>query len=116
MIEFGYLALLLAVMMPWVVFAEKRKRKAAWVFLVGAISLPVGVLFIHYVGPARSPLKAIGWASIFADAAGVPCDGGVFPAGLYKYFRGRLKTSVSDEMFRARSETGRVLLAGGLKS
>ncbi len=116
MIEFGYLALLLAVMMPWVAFAEKRKRNVAWVFLVGAISLPVGVLFIHYVGLARSPLKAIGWASIFADAAGVCVlfATAAYLAGLYKYFRGRLKTSVSDEMFRARSETGRVLLAGGL--
>lgn len=116
MIEFGYLALLLAVMMPWVVFAEKTKRAIAWIFLFGAVLLPVGVFFIHYVGLAHSPLKAIGWASIFADAGGVCVlvATAAYLVGLYKYFRGRTKLSAPDELLGARTGTGRLLLAGGL--
>src|SRR5437764_9572307 len=67
MIDFGYLALLLALVQPWVGFGESGKRKLAWIFLVGAWVLPVGVFLIHYVGMWRSPLQAIGWASIAAD-------------------------------------------------
>jgi len=32
MIDFGYLALLLAILQPWVSFAESWKKKIAWVF------------------------------------------------------------------------------------
>src|SRR6266567_8675154 len=71
MIDFGYLALLLAILQPWVGFAESRKKQVAWVFLAGAWLLPVGVYLIHYVGLAHSPLKAIGWASIAADFGGL---------------------------------------------
>src|SRR5215471_7699692 len=71
LIDFGYLALMLAILQPWVAFSEAFKKKIAWVFLFGAVLLPVGVFLIHYVGLAYSPLKAIGWASIFADFGGV---------------------------------------------
>src|SRR4029077_743959 len=71
MIDFGYLALLLAILQPWVGFAENSKRKIAWIFLVGAWLLPVGVYLIHYVGLARSPLAAIGWASIATHFGGL---------------------------------------------
>src|ERR1700719_1942958 len=43
MIDFGYLALLLALVQPWVALGESVKKKIAWVFLVGAWLLPVGV-------------------------------------------------------------------------
>ncbi len=49
MIDFGYLALLLALLQPWVALGESAKKKLAWVFLVGAWLLPVGVFLIHYV-------------------------------------------------------------------
>jgi hypothetical protein len=116
MIEFGYLALLLSITMPWVAFSEKTRRAMAWTFLVGAALLPVCVFFIHYVGLAHSPLKAIGWASIFADAGGVcvlvaTC---AYLVGLYTYFRSRPQAAPTDELFKARSATGRLLLAGGL--
>jgi hypothetical protein len=115
-IEFGYLALLLAITMPWVAFSEKTRRAMAWMFLIGATLLPVCVFFIHYVGLAHSPLKAIGWASILADAGGVcvllaTC---AYLVGLYIYFRSRPEASPTDELFKARSATGRLLLAGGL--
>src|SRR5712692_11381305 len=50
MIGFGYLALLLAVLQPWIAFSEITKRNLAWLFLVGAALLPLGVFLIHYVG------------------------------------------------------------------
>lgn len=69
-IDFGYLALLLAVLQPWVLLPEKTKTRLAWLLMIGAWTLPVGVFLIHYVGLAYSPLQSIGWASILADAGG----------------------------------------------
>src|SRR5690242_13777946 len=71
MIAFGYLALMLAILQPWVALREGTRKKLAWLFLVGAWLLPAGVFLIHYVGLAYSPLTSIGWASIFADLGGV---------------------------------------------
>src|SRR5437899_2601194 len=71
MIDFGYLALLLAILQPWVAFSDGAKKKLAWIFLAGAWLLPVGVYLIHYVGLVHSPLKSIGWASIAADFGGL---------------------------------------------
>src|ERR1700716_1639686 len=71
MIDFGYLALMLAILQPWIAFEEKAKRRFVWLFLAGGILLPVGVFLIHYVGLAYSPLQTIGWASIFADLGGL---------------------------------------------
>src|SRR5437899_1743398 len=71
MIDFGYLALLLAILQPWVAFSDGFKKKLAWIFLGGAWLLPVSVYLIHYVGLVHSPLKSIGWASIAADFGGL---------------------------------------------
>jgi hypothetical protein len=70
-IDFGYLALLLAPLQPYVAWTEQRKKQLAVLFMVGAVLLPVSVFLIHYVGLAYSPLAAIGWASIFADLGGL---------------------------------------------
>src|ERR1700716_2976849 len=67
MIDFGYLALMLAILQPWIALSEISKTRIAWVFLFGSGLLPVCVFLIHYVGLAYSPLQAIGWASILAD-------------------------------------------------
>ena len=71
MIDFGYLALLLAVLEPWIVLSPAAKRRIAWIFLFGAWLLPIGVFLIHYVGLAHSPFHSIGWASVFADFGGL---------------------------------------------
>ncbi len=70
MIGAGYLALLLALVQPYIALAPKTKRCLAALFITGGTLLPVGIFLIHYVGLAYSPFKVIGWASILADSAG----------------------------------------------
>jgi hypothetical protein len=114
-IGFGYLALLLAILQPWIAFSESVKKKTAWLFLAGAGLLPVGVFLIHYVGLAYSPMKAIGWASIVADFAGllVLLATLISLTGLSRHFRRSLPIS-QDNLLGDRSATGRILFSGGL--
>src|SRR5690349_19026571 len=115
MIAFGYLALMLAVLQPWVSLREDTRKRFAWTFLFGAGLLPVGVFLIHYVGLTYSPLAAIGWASIFADFGGVmvlAATIGYF-AGIAQHFRAR-QPLLPDQLLGDRSAPVRWLLAGGL--
>ena len=113
MIAFGYLALMLALLEPWVGLSENAKRRLAWLFVFGGVLLPVGVFLIHYVGLAYTPLKSIGWASIFADLGGlmvlIATTGYLVGIG-----RKGQRTAVSDQLLSDRGATGRWLLAGGL--
>src|SRR5882762_670735 len=115
MIDFGYLALLLAILQPWVALTEARKKNVAWIFLIGAWLLPVGVFLIHYVGLSYSPLQAIGWASIAADFGGllvlVTTVGTL--VGLCIHFAQR-RDSPADTLLADRSAPGRMLVGGGL--
>jgi len=115
MIDFGYLALMLAILQPWVAFGESVKKKLAWAFLAGAWLLPVGVYLIHYVGLAHSPMKSIGWASIAADFGGLLVLIVTFVCllGLWMHFRGKL-ASPPDMLLTDRSTEGRMLFAGGI--
>jgi hypothetical protein len=115
MIDFGYLALLLAILQPWVALGEKFKRLLAWIFLGGAWVLPIAVYLIHYVGLAHSPLETIGWASIVADFGGflVLLATILFLMGLWRHFRGA-SVEPSDQLLSARSPEGRLLFAGGI--
>jgi hypothetical protein len=115
MIDFGYLALLLAILQPWVAFAESMKKKMAWIFLVGASLLPVGVYLIHYVGLVHSPMKTIGWASIAADFGGLLVLLATFACliGLWIHFRAE-RVSPSDKLLADRGAEGRMLFAGGV--
>jgi hypothetical protein len=70
MTDAGYLAILLALIQPYVALAPRRKKLLAGLFVTGGLLLPVGIFLIHYVGLAYSPFAAIGWASVLADAAG----------------------------------------------
>ncbi len=70
-IDFGYLALLLALIQPYVGLVERARKRLALLFFIGAVILPVSVFSIHYVGLSYSPLSTIGWASIFADLGGL---------------------------------------------
>jgi hypothetical protein len=116
MIDFGYLALMLAILQPWIAFSEATRRRLAWIFLAGAGLLPVGVFLIHYVGLAYSPLQTIGWASIFADLGGLLVLVATLGLllGLGKHFRSQASTVVRDALLLDRSVPGRLLLAGGM--
>jgi len=114
-LDFGYLALLLALVQPYVALSASAKKRLALIFLLGAVLLPVSVFLIHYVGLAYSPLRAIGWASIFADFGGllviVACVGEL--AGLWRYLRGARPALAAEELLQDRSWAARVLLTGG---
>lgn len=114
MIGFGYLAMLLAILFPWIRLSEAACRRLAALLITGGVLLPVGVFAIHYVGLAYSPLESIGWASVIADGAGllvvIACAG--FLAGLWRHWRTG-EPPAEDALLRDRSWTGRVLLAGG---
>jgi hypothetical protein len=116
LIGFGYLALMLGIVQPWISMSEAAKRKLAWLLVLGGVLLPVCVFLIHYVGLAYSPLRAIGWASIFADAGGLvvmlATAGYLF--GLIRHFADAKTVSVPDGLLNHRSQAARVLLAGGL--
>jgi hypothetical protein len=70
MIGAGYLALLLALVQPYIVLTHQTKKAMAASFIAGGSLLPIGIFLIHYVGLAYSPFQVIGWASVLADSAG----------------------------------------------
>jgi hypothetical protein len=88
MTDAGYLAILLALIQPYVALPSKRKKLLAGWFITGGLLLPVGIFLIHYVGLAYSPFASIGWASVLADSAGavliVVLIGEVW--GLWRFF------------------------------
>jgi hypothetical protein len=115
MIAFGYLALLIAILYPWMEISEGAARKLAGLLIAGGVLLPVGVFAIHYVGMAYSPMESIGWASIVADAAGllvvIACAG--FLVGLWRRWS-RERGRTEDVLLLERSWASRVLMAGGV--
>ncbi len=114
-IVFGYLALLLALVQPYVAFRERARRRWAVVFVIGAALLPVCVFLIPYVGLAGSPLEGIGWASILADLGGLlvilACAAQL--AGLWRHFRSSRRAARSEGLPREKNWTQQALLAGG---
>ena len=116
MIDFGYLALFLALLDPWIAFSAAAKRRTARIFLIGAWLLPVGVFFIHYVGLAHSPFQSIGWASVFADFGGALVLGALFAclAGIWRHFRAPSRQQPADELLAKRIPATPMLLSGGL--
>ncbi len=113
-IQFGYLAFLLALAQPYVALSSETRYRLAQVFLVGAVLLPPSVFLIHYVGLAYSPLQSIGWASIAADFGGflviVACMGEL--VGLWRFARGRTPEAGGYKLI-CDSWESRVLLRGG---
>ena len=115
MTDAGYLALLLALVQPYIALSAERKKLLAKLFIVGGVLLPVGIFLIHYVGLAGSPSPVIGWASILADSAGalmiLAVIGEVW--GLWSHLLSRRVGTVEAELPRERTWERRVLLSGG---
>lgn len=115
MTDTGYLALLLALVQPWVALSAARKKFLAKLFLAGAVALPVGIFLIHYVGLAYSPFSAIGWASVLADSAGalliVALLGELW--GLWVHFRSMRVGVTEAALPEDQSWERRALLSGG---
>jgi hypothetical protein len=111
----GYLALLLALLQPYVAFSVKSRKILAQLFIAGSLLLPVGIFLIHYVGLAYSPFSAIGWASVLADAAGALLISVLMGEawGLWRYFRGRRADEAESVLPADHSWESRMLLAGG---
>jgi hypothetical protein len=115
MIDAGYLALLLALIQPYVALSPASKKLLAKLFLIGGLLLPVGIFLIHYVGLAYSPFPVIGWASVLADSAGALLIAVLIgqAGGCWNYLRSQHAGPVEPELPRERSWERRILLAGG---
>src|SRR5882672_2452632 len=115
MIDAGYLALLLALIQPYVALSVSSKKLLAKLFLIGGFLLPVGIFLIHYVGLTYSPFTVIGWASIMADSAGglliIALIGEGW--GFWKYLRNTHAGPAESELPKDRSWERRILLSGG---
>jgi hypothetical protein len=115
MIDAGYLALLLALLQPYVNLSSSSKKLLARLFLSGALLLPVGIFLIHYVGLAYSPFPVIGWASVLADSAGAMLIIVLLIEGwgFRNYMRDGNATPVEPELPKDRTWERRMLLSGG---
>jgi hypothetical protein len=115
MVDAGYLALLLALIQPYVALTAASKKWLAKLFIIGSVLLPVGIFLIHYVGLAYSPFPVIGWASVLADSAGALLIIVLLGEGwgFSKYLRDRRAGPVEPELLKDRSWERRVLLSGG---
>jgi len=116
MIGFGYLALVLAVIEPWIALSAAAKRRVAWICLGGSWLLPIGVFLIHYVGLTGSPFASIGWASLFADFGGllVIVALGACLLGLLRQLRSPLLGTRQEAWTVSRSACTRLLFTGGV--
>ncbi|MEH6581874.1 MAG: hypothetical protein V7754_08065 [Halioglobus sp.] len=114
-IHMGYIALLLAMLQPWVALSPTVKQRTAWLFIVSALLLPMSIFSIYYLGLAYSPLGHIGWGSILADFFGALLALAMFIQfwGLWRY---RQSQSERVQLAHPRSTNGasRALLVGGL--
>jgi len=114
MIGAGYLALMLALLQPYVALPQTKKRLLAWWFVAGGLLLPIGIFLIHYVGLAYSPSSVIGWASVLADSAGAILIAvlAIEAWALWKHFRSG-SGDTEPGLPRDRGWESRVLLSGG---
>jgi hypothetical protein len=119
MIDAGYLALLLALIQPYVALATSSKKLLAKLFLTGGLLLPVGIFLIPYVGLAYAPFPVIGWASILADSAGALLIVVLLVEswGFWNYLRDRSAGAVEPRLTsgipKDRTWERRTLLSGG---
>ena len=114
MTDAGYLALLLALVQPYIALSPRRKKFLARLFVAGGVLLPAGIFLIHYVGLAYSPFPVIGWGSVLADSAGAMLIAALVGQawGLWKWLR-RGASVGEPELPPDRTWERRTLLTGG---
>ena len=114
-IHMGYIALLLAMLQPWVALSPTTKQRTAWLFIVSAVLLPASIFSIYYLGLAYSPLGHIGWGSILADLFGALLALAMFIQfwGLWCYRQGQGE-KVEPSYLSSGNRASRALLVGGL--
>src|SRR5260370_1260843 len=116
MTDAGYLALLLALVQPYIALSPQRKKFLARLFVAGGVLLPAGIFLIHYVGLAYSPFPVIGWGSVLADSAGAMLIAALLGQawGLWKWLRrGASVSEPEPELPPDRTWERRTLLTGG---
>jgi hypothetical protein len=115
MIAAGYLALLLALLQPYVAFGFRKRKILAQLFVAGGLLLPLGIFLIHYIALAYSPFAVIGWASILADSAGALLIAVLILEawGARRYFLGVRADDAEPVLPPDNSWESRALLAGG---
>jgi hypothetical protein len=115
MIAAGYLALLLALLQPYVAFSFGSRKILAQLFVAGGLLLPLGIFLIHYVRLAYSPFSVIGWASVLADSAGALLIAALIGEawGLWRFYRGVRADDAEPRLPPDASWESRALLAGG---
>jgi hypothetical protein len=114
MTDAGYLALLLALVQPYIALSPQRKKFLAGLFVAGGVLLPAGIFLIHYVGLAYSPFPVIGWGSVLADSAGAMLIAALIGQawGLWNWMR-RGSSVGEPELPPDRTWERRTLLTGG---
>jgi hypothetical protein len=115
MTDAGYLALLLALVQPYVALSQLARKRLAQLFVLGGVLLPLGIFLIHYVGLAWSPFAVIGWASVLADSAGALLIAVLLIEGwgLWRYSRGLRSDDGDSENVVDNTWERRTLLSGG---
>lgn len=116
LVHMGYIALLLAMLQPWIAFSHRSKRTLAWLYVLSTFLLASSIFTIHYVGLAYSPLTEIGWASILADTFGLLLGIAVLISlwGLWRHFRGAAPPVDPPAFMQHDGTAARTLLVGGL--
>ncbi len=115
-IHMGFIALLLAILQPWVALSDTARRRTAWLFVVSAMLMPPAIFAIYYVGLSFSPFEHIGWASILADLFGALLSLAVFIYfwGIWRYARGDADAAAEPAYLGRGNTASRALLVGGL--
>jgi hypothetical protein len=116
LIHMGYLALLLAILQPWIGFGARQRLRLAWLYILSTFLLAISIFAIHYLGLAFSPLQHIGWASILADGFGFLLGVAVLLSlwGLGRHFRSGAEAVPTPAFLQGGDSASRILLAGGL--